>query len=181
MILRLRYNSFVIIPPGSCHFSNRPDLLSSCTFDLYILTKRTMTQVTKITVSAVAGAPAEKVWKAWNTPADITQWNTPDPSWHTPSSENDLRVGGRFKNRMEARDGSFGFDFEGTYDKVDLYREITYTMGDGRTATTLFTEQDGKTSIATTFDAETENDPEFQKQGWQAILDNFVRYVDSTN
>lgn len=82
---------------------------------------------------------------------------------------------------MEAKDGSFGFDFEGVYDVVDLNKEITYTMGDGRKATTLFTEQDGKTTIQTTFDAEKENDPEFQKQGWQAILNNFVKYVESNN
>ena len=91
-----------------------------------------MTQVTRITVEATVNAPVAKVWKAWNTPDDIIQWNTPDPSWHTPSSENDLRVGGKFKNRMEAKDGSFGFDFEGTYDKVEHHKEITYTMGDGR-------------------------------------------------
>jgi uncharacterized protein YndB with AHSA1/START domain len=139
-----------------------------------------MTQVTRITVEAVANAPVADVWKAWNTPSDIMQWNTPDPSWHTPSSENDLRVGGKFKNRMEAKDGSFGFDFEGIYDSVELHKEISYTMSDGRRSTTLFTSQDGKTKIQTTFDAETENDPEFQKQGWQAILDNFVTYVEST-
>lgn len=138
-----------------------------------------MAQVTRITVEATATAPVAKVWKAWNTPADIMQWNIADPSWHSPSSENDLRVGGKFKNRMEAKDGSFGFDFEGVYDKVEAHREIAYTMPDGRKATTLFAEQDGKTNIITTFDAETENDPEFQKQGWQAILDNFVRYVES--
>jgi len=138
-----------------------------------------MAEQTKITVEATVNAPVEKVWKAWNTPADIIQWNTPDPSWHTSSSENDLRINGKFKNRMEAKDGSFGFDFEGTYDKVELYKEIAYTMADGRTATTLFTEKNGKTTLATTFDPETENDPEFQKQGWQAILNNFVKYVES--
>jgi uncharacterized protein YndB with AHSA1/START domain len=140
-----------------------------------------MEQKTEITVQAIANAPIEKVWKAWNTPSDIMQWNTPDPSWHTPSSENDLRVGGKFNNRMEAKDGSFGFNFEGTYDKVELHQAITYTMGDGRQATTLFTDESGKTTIQTTFDAETENDPEFQKQGWQSILNNFVKYVESTN
>lgn len=140
-----------------------------------------MTEQTKITVEATVNAPVEKVWEVWNTPADIMQWNTPDPSWHTPSSENDLRINGKFKNRMEAKDGSFGFDFEGTYDKVDLYKEIAYTMSDGRTATTLFLEKDGKTMLTTTFDAETENDPEFQKQGWQAILNSFVKYVESNN
>ncbi len=139
-----------------------------------------MAQVTRITVEGVANAPVAEVWKVWNTPSDIMKWNTPDPGWHTPSSENDLRVGGKFKNRMEAKDGSFGFDFEGTYDRVEPHKEITYTMADGRTSTTLFTQQDGQTHIVTTFDPETENDPEFQKQGWQAILDNFIKYVEST-
>lgn len=138
-----------------------------------------MGQVTRITVEATINAPVAKVWKAWNTPSDIMEWNTADPSWHTPSSENDLRVGGKFKNRMEAKDGSFGFDFEGIYDNVELYKEITYTMSDGRKATTLFTEQSGKTRVETTFDAETENDPEMQQQGWQAILNNFAKYVAS--
>lgn len=138
-----------------------------------------MTKLARITVEATVDAPVAKVWKAWNTPSDIIKWNTPDPSWHTPSSENDLKVGGKFKNRMEAKDGSFGFDFEGTYDSVELHKEITYTMGDGRQATTLFTEQDGKTHLATTFDPETQNEPEFQKQGWQAILNSFVKYVES--
>jgi len=138
-----------------------------------------MAQVTRITVEATVQAPVEKVWKMWNTPSDIMQWNAADPSWHTPSSENDLRTGGKFKNRMEAKDGSFGFDFEGVYNKVELHKEITYTMPDGRRATTLFAEQHGKTHVETTFDAEMENDPEFQKQGWQAILNSFVNYVES--
>jgi Uncharacterized conserved protein len=140
-----------------------------------------MTEEKRITVEATAHAPVANVWKAWNTPSDIMQWNTPDPSWHCPASENDLRTGGKFKNRMEAKDGSFGFDFEGIYDHVELHKEIAYTMPDGRKVSTLFTEQDGKTNVQTTFDPETENDPEFQKQGWQAILDNFVRHVESTN
>ncbi len=138
-----------------------------------------MSAVQKITIKATINVPVEKVWKAWNTPEDIMQWNAADPSWHSPSSENDLRVGGKFKHRMEAKDGSFGFDFEGTYNRVELHKEITYTMGDGRQATTLFTGQNGKTTIQTTFDAESENDPDFQKQGWQVILDNFVKYVES--
>ena len=138
-----------------------------------------MAQVTKITVEAVIEAPIGKVWKAWNTPEDIMNWNTADPGWHCPSSENDLREGGRFRNRMEAREGSFGFDFEGSYDKVELHREISYTMSDGRKATTLFSEEEGSTRVSTSFDAETENDPEFQKQGWQAILNSFKNYVES--
>jgi len=138
-----------------------------------------MAQSTKIIVDATANATVEKVWKLWNNPDDIKKWNTPDPSWHSPSSENDLRVGGKFKNRMEAKDGSFGFDFEGIYDSVVLNKEISYTMGDGRKATTTFSEQEGKTHMSISFDPETENDPEFQKQGWQAILSNFVKYVES--
>lgn len=138
-----------------------------------------MAEQTKITVEATVNAPVEKVWQTWNNPADIMQWNAADPSWHSPRSENDLRVNGRFSHRMEAKDGSFGFDFEGTYNKVDLHKEISYTMPDGRTATTIFSEEDGKTKVATRFDAERENDPEFQKQGWQAILNNFVSYVEN--
>lgn len=138
-----------------------------------------MAEQIKITVEASVNASVEKVWQVWNNPSDIMNWNTADPSWHTPVSENDLRVNGRFKHRMEAKDGSFGFDFEGRYDKVVLHKEIAYTMPDGRTAATLFEGKDGKTTITTTFDTETENDPEFQKQGWQAILNNFVRYAEN--
>jgi uncharacterized protein YndB with AHSA1/START domain len=138
-----------------------------------------MAREKSITVEAKVNAPIVTVWQLWNNPDDIMKWNTPDPSWHSPSSENDLRVGGKFKNKMEAKDGSFGFDFEGIYDRVVLHKEITYTMGDGRQATTIFTEREGKTHIVTTFDPETENDPEFQKQGWQTILNNFVKYVES--
>lgn len=140
-----------------------------------------MSSTTKITIEATANAPVAKVWKAWNTPNDIMQWNFADSSWHSPSSENDLRPGGKFKNRMEAKDGSFGFDFEGVYDTVQLHKEISYTMGDGRKATTLFKEMDGKTLIQTSFDAEMQNDHEMQKQGWQAILNNFIKYVESNN
>lgn len=138
-----------------------------------------MTSSASIKIEATANAPVTKVWEAWNTPGDIMQWNMADPSWHCPSSENDLREGGRFCHRMEARDGSFGFDFEGTYDHVNPNREIAYTLSDGRKVSTLFTEQEGTTRIETTFEAETQNDPEFQRQGWQAILDQFVKYVSS--
>jgi len=123
-----------------------------------------MAQEKRITVEATVNAPVEKVWELWNNPEDIMKWNTPDLSWHNPSSENDLRVGGKFKNRMEAKDGSFGFDFEGIYDNIVINKEITYTMGDGRQVTSLFTEQDAKTRINTTFDPETENDAEFKNR-----------------
>ena len=134
-----------------------------------------------ITVKAKINAPIGTVWNAWTSPEHIMSWNTASEDWHTTKAENDLRAGGHFLSRMEAKDGSFGFDFEGIYDSVELNKEITYTMGDGRQATTLFSEQDGKTHVKTTFDTETQNDPEFQKQGWQSILNSFVRYVESNN
>jgi uncharacterized protein YndB with AHSA1/START domain len=140
--------------------------------------KITMVQHEKITVEANINAPVAKVWKAWTTPGDIMVWNTPDPSWHCPSSENDLKAGGKFKNRMEAKDGSFGFDFEGTYDKVELHKEISYTMADGRVATTIFKDENGKTTVATAFDPESMNPIEMQRSGWQAILNNFVTYAE---
>ena len=136
-----------------------------------------MAQLTRITVEATVNAPVSKVWKTWNTPGDIMQWNTPDPSWHTPSSENDLRAGGKFKNRMEAKDGSMGFDFEAVYDEVSPNR-IIYTMSDGRQATTSFEEAGGSTRVTTTFDAEKTNPVEMQRAGWQQIMDNFKDYVE---
>lgn len=140
-----------------------------------------MIQSTKINVTAIVNAPIEIVWDAWNTPSDIMQWNSADPNWHCPASENDVRVNGKFKNRMEAKDGSFGFDFEGIYDKVELFKELAYSMNDGRKVRTVFTEKDGKTTLSTVFDAESENEFEVQKQGWQAILNSFVKYVESKN
>lgn len=138
-----------------------------------------MAEQAKIKIEAIVNAPVEKVWELWNNPADIVQWNSADPGWHTPRSENDLRVNGKFKHRMEAKDGSFGFDFEGIYTKVVLYKEISYVMADGRTATTLFIGEAGKTALITFFDPETEHDLEVQRQGWQAILNSFVRYAES--
>ena len=132
----------------------------------------------KITVTALINAPVSKIWKTWTTPSDIMVWCAADPGWHVPSSENDLKVGGKFKTRMEAKDGSFGFDFEGVYDTVTLYKEITYTMGDGRVATTIFNEENNATTVTTTFDAENMNPIDMQKAGWQAILDNFAAYVE---
>jgi uncharacterized protein YndB with AHSA1/START domain len=133
----------------------------------------------KITIEADTKAPIDAVWHAWNTPADIMQWNTPSPDWHTPRSTVDLREGGKFLSRMEAKDGAFGFDFEGTYTRVVPNKAIEYTMSDGREVQVEFTERHGGVHIRTTFDAETENSPEMQRDGWQAILDNFVRHVET--
>jgi uncharacterized protein YndB with AHSA1/START domain len=134
---------------------------------------------TKITVEATVNAPVEKVWKLWNGPEHIVKWNTAHPDWHTPKAEVDLRVGGKFLSRMEAKDGSFGFDFGGTYDVVDDHKRITYTMGDGRVADTTFKNENGKTHITTVFDAESENPVQMQKDGWQAIMNSFKSYTET--
>ncbi|UII34656.1 SRPBCC family protein [Fulvivirga ulvae] len=134
---------------------------------------------TNITVEASISAPAEKVWKLWTTPEDIIQWNSPSEDWHTPSATNDLRVGGKFTSRMEAKDGSMGFDFAGIYDEVKTNELIRYTLEDDRKVSVLFKEENGKTQVTTTFEAEGENPIEMQRDGWQAILDNFKKYVEA--
>lgn len=133
----------------------------------------------KITVETNIDASLNKVWEYWNKPEHITQWNFADDSWHCPKAENDLRVGGKYNARMEAKDGSFGFDFEVVYDEVVNQKKISYTMADGRQATTNFEHLGGRTKVTTTFDAESQNSVEMQKGGWQAILGNFKRYVES--
>jgi uncharacterized protein YndB with AHSA1/START domain len=135
--------------------------------------------MTPITVETTVNTPVATVWKYWSEPEHIKQWNNASDDWHTPSATNDLRDGGSFTARMEAKDGSFGFDFGGTYSKVVGHKEISYTMGDGRKVTVLFKEKDGHTHITETFDPECENAPEVQKQGWQSILDNFKKYAES--
>lgn len=134
---------------------------------------------TKVTIEASIAATPEKVWNYWTQPKHITKWNFANDDWCCPSAENDLKVGGTYKARMEAKDGSFGFDFEAVYDEVINQKKITYTMGDGRVATTEFEDLGSTTKVATTFDAETENDVEMQRTGWQAILDNFKKYTET--
>jgi uncharacterized protein YndB with AHSA1/START domain len=133
----------------------------------------------KLTVQADISAAPEKVWRYYTSPEHITQWNAASDDWHCPSAENDLRSGGKMRSRMEARDGSFGFDFEATYDRVRDQAEIAYTMTDGRQATVSFEHLGNQTRVVVTFDAETENPVEMQRQGWQAILDNFKKYTES--
>ncbi|MES2591579.1 MAG: SRPBCC family protein [Bacteroidota bacterium] len=132
-----------------------------------------------ITVEATINAPVEKVWKLWTTPEHIINWNNASPDWHTPTAENDLRVGGKFSSRMEAKDGSFGFDFGGEYTQVEENKVIAYFMGDGRKVVILFTAEGDTTKVTETFDAETQNSIELQRGGWQAILNNFVQYVET--
>ena len=136
------------------------------------------TNKTTITVENTVKAPVEKVWKLWNGPEHITQWAAASDDWHTTRAENDLRVGGTFTSRMEAKDGSFGFDFGGVYDVVKQHELIEYTLGDGRTVSIRFTPDGGGTKVVEIFEAEGTNPVEMQRGGWQAILDSFKRYVE---
>ena len=133
----------------------------------------------KITVETVVNAELGRVWDAWNNPADIKKWNSAQDDWHTSKSTVDLREGGKFTARMEAKDGSEGFDFEGTYTRIVPRKTIEYRMEDGREVKVEFSERPGGVQVKETFDAETENTPELQKQGWQAILDSFRRHVEA--
>jgi len=134
----------------------------------------------KIHVEATIKAPVARVWDAYTNPADVVKWNFADDSWHCPSASSDLRVGGRFSSRMEAKDGSFGFDFEGTYTKVETPTLIEYAFGD-RTAQVTFTEGPEGVTVGVDFEAEQENDAEMQRGGWQAILNNFKKHVEGGN
>lgn len=132
----------------------------------------------KITVETHIQAPVAKVWSAYTTPQDIKQWNAASDDWHTTKATVDLREGGAFSSRMEAKDGSFGFDFAGTYTKVVPYKLIEYTFGD-RTGTVEFATDAKGVTVRVTFDAESEHPVEQQRQGWQAILNNFAKHVEA--
>lgn len=136
-------------------------------------------QATLVTITATVNAPVDKVWKFWNGPEHITKWNSPSPEWHTPRSENDLRVGGKINSRMEARDGSMGFDFQGTYTAVTTNEYIAYEIADGRKVEIIFKTENGATHITESFEAEGQNPVEFQRAGWQAILDSFKAYAEA--
>lgn len=132
----------------------------------------------QITVEAQVAAPLAEVWRAYTTPEDIKQWNAASDDWHTTAASVDLRPGGAFSSRMEAKDGSFGFDFAGTYTKVEPQRLIEYSFGD-RMARVEFLPQDGKVRVRVSFDPETTHPLEQQRAGWQAILSNFARHVET--
>jgi uncharacterized protein YndB with AHSA1/START domain len=132
-----------------------------------------------ITVRNAVNAPLNKVWEFWTLPQHITQWNNASDDWHTPRAENDLRVGGKFMARMEAKDGSFGFDFGGVYDEIKPNELIAYTLGDGRKVRITFSASQDATKIVETFEAESTNSIEMQRAGWQAILDNFKKYTET--
>lgn len=130
----------------------------------------------KITVSTVVAAPLAQVWTSYTTPDDIKAWNAASPDWHTTAAAVDLRPGGKFSSRMEAKDGSFGFDFAGEYTRVVPHQLIEYSFGD-RAAVVAFAQEQGGVTVTVTFDAEPTHSEEQQRTGWQAILDNFARHV----
>lgn len=134
---------------------------------------------TVVTIESSIQAPVEKVWEFWTKPEHITKWNHASDDWHSPFAENDLRVGGKFSARMEAKDGSFGFEFGGIYDDVRNNEYIEYTLGDGRKVTVNFSKQDSGTKVVESFEAENQHPVDFQKGGWQAILDNFKKYTEN--
>lgn len=134
----------------------------------------------QISIAATIAAPVQRVWRAYTTPVDITRWNFASDDWCCPSAEADLRVGGAYTARMEAKDGSFGFDFEAVYEEIEPNKAITLKMSDGRKASTTFETVDGGTRVTTVFDAEDQNSIEMQRDGWQAILNNFRDYVENT-
>lgn len=137
------------------------------------------TEKTKIRVQVKVNAPISHVWKCWTLPDEITQWNQASEDWHCPTAANDLREGGAFSYRMEARDGSFGFDFSGVYTQVVVNRQIDYLLDNGRKVEISFIDSDDYTEITETFEAENENPIQLQRDGWQAILNSFKTYSES--
>jgi Uncharacterized conserved protein len=148
-----------------------------------ITSKKSMTMETKertiITVESTVDAPMEKVWEYWTKPEHIRQWNHASDDWHTPWVKADFREGGQFVARMEAKDGSMGFDFGGVYDILRPNQYIEYTIGDGRKVKVDFTEVNKSIKVTESFEAEDMNSLELQRTGWQAILDNFKKYTES--
>ncbi|WP_080147283.1 SRPBCC domain-containing protein [Marinilactibacillus piezotolerans] len=132
----------------------------------------------QITIKSTVNQPVEVVWESWKKPEHIMKWNQASEDWHTVYAENDLKVGGRFLSRMEAKDGSTGFDFSGTYEMVEPYETIAYELEDSRKVLITFEPFESQTEIVQIFDAENENPAEMQREGWQAILNQFKQYTE---
>ena len=132
----------------------------------------------KIIIQATVSADIEKVWDYYTLPEHITKWNFASEDWQCPHASNDMRVGGKYLARMEAKDGSFGFDFEAVYDQIIVGERFSYSMPDGREVNVTFNDAGGKTEVSVSFDAETENPVEMQREGWLAILNNFKKYTE---
>lgn len=139
-----------------------------------------MTDKIKITVTTQVNAPVSRVWEYWTLPRHIVHWNAASDDWHTPHATNDLNPGGRFLFRMEARDGTVGFDLSGTYNEVETEKYIAYTLDDERQVRIQFENNGAETGITEIFEAETTHTPELQQAGWQAILNNFKKYTESS-
>lgn len=137
-----------------------------------------MSNKTPITVTALVKAPADRVWNFWTGAEHIVHWNNASDDWHTPRATVDLKEGGTFTSRMEAKDSSAGFDFKGVFTTVTPRTLLEYSMEDGRQVSVKFENRQGKTLVMETFDPETENTLEMQRQGWQSILDNFKQYAE---
>jgi uncharacterized protein YndB with AHSA1/START domain len=135
-------------------------------------------QKIRISVETNINVPIYRVWEMWTAPEHITKWNNASADWHTTFAENDIRKGGKFLYRMEAKDKSAGFDFDGVYDEVKINQLIEYTISDGRKVKIVFTENGDETKIVETFEAEEENSIDLQREGWQAIMNNFKRYAE---
>lgn len=140
-----------------------------------------MAALKEVKISTTVQTPVDKLWEYWTEPRHITKWNYASEDWHCPYAENDLKEGGKFTYRMEAKDGSFGFDFGGIYDEVRWHEKIAYTLGDGRKVTTTFHDKGNATEVIVIFEAESSNPVEIQQQGWQAILNNFKKYAEQKN
>jgi uncharacterized protein YndB with AHSA1/START domain len=134
----------------------------------------------KISIETTVNAPVESVWNAWTNSDDIVRWNAANDDWHTPTADIDLKPGGSFNYRMEAKDGSMGFDFTGTFKTVHENQRIEFVMDDNREVIVEFIPDNDAVIVRESFDAESENDAEMQRQGWQAILNNFAKHVEST-
>ncbi len=137
--------------------------------------------MSKITVQSTIKSSIDKVWDAFTKPEHITKWNFASADWHSPKASNELKVKGRFNYLMAAKDGSFEFDFCGTFTSVEQHKQLNYKLDDDRIVEISFKENENSIEIVETFDAETVNSLELQQQGWQAILDNFKKYVESHN
>ncbi len=134
-----------------------------------------------IHVNTTVNAPIAEVWKKFNTPSDIQQWNQASPDWHCPKAENEFIVGGLFSYTMAAKDDSFSFDFSGHFEEIEPESKLVYLIDDGRKVEVLFSEKDGLTHVEESFEPETTNPETMQQQGWQAILDSFKDYVERKN
>lgn len=136
-------------------------------------------KTTKVKIETTIAAELQKAWDCYTQPKHITKWNAASEDWCCPKAENDLRVGGKYFARMEAKDGSMGFDFEALYNKIETLKHITYTIADGRQVTIDFEKRPDTVNIVVEFDAENQNSIEMQRQGWQSILDNFKKYTEA--